>query len=574
MAMYLPRMIVNARRCRASNRQWQRHVFSGAILPFTVAFLASSSSAILGQQPNGNRLGLLDACLRDGRVLDQASSPLGSLDGQALEAFDRVRAATGVSLSDVEIIACPGVGNAYAVILENPERRRVIVFDPVWLQGLTGENALHVSVIIAHELGHIVNGHGSGHLGAFQRGDELEADQFAGCALARIAEFNDGWEALYSVIQRIRQDRNTAYASRFVSLEKTRASYEACWYGNARSIDPPGRPLSPADAEAIETLLGWIESAALLDDNQKAAYVALLTSALFDNRVPAEAILSEIIWEYQFAQDLGPSGELDDGTRRHLAAARELGDYPLLRDIWKAQHVRMTECLVADDFRILARVGRLRELDLRGAWFCEAGDEYFELANLKQLEVLSLRSASGLTEDILASISRLESLESLSLRDIGLSNVKFLEGLVELRSLDLEGNPIHDISPLRNSRKLESLSLHNTKVEDISVLANLLRLKELEISFTSVRDISPLLDLEYLRWVEAWNAPLTNVGQLSGLRSLDILDARGGGTTANDIRAFESHGDLEFLVLDEKWSGSQAVKLLQGAQQDLAISFR
>lgn len=76
-----------------------------------------------------------------------------------------------------------GIGNAFAVIRRSDDAR-LIVIDPIWLQG----NPERIFVI-AHELGHHVCGHTAGLMMNRPWDKELEADRFAG-AVIKAMEMN------------------------------------------------------------------------------------------------------------------------------------------------------------------------------------------------------------------------------------------------------------------------------------------------------------------------------------------------------------------------------------------------
>lgn len=80
----------------------------------------------------------------------------------------------------------------------------------------------------------------------------------------------------------------------------------------------------------------------------------------------------------------------------------------------------------------------------------------------------------------LTPLKNLQYLDSLSIADNNITNIKPLKGMY-LYNLDLSGNPIKDISVLETLIDLELLYLHNTSITDISVLLTLDYLMEVTL---------------------------------------------------------------------------------------------
>ena len=63
------------------------------------------------------------------------------------------------------------------------------------------------------------------------------------------------------------------------------------------------------------------------------------------------------------------------------------------------------------------------------------------------MESLNLSGAKGLKEKDYQTLSEMQSLKSLKLKNCGITDLSFLEGMTGLEELDLRGNEIEDYGP-------------------------------------------------------------------------------------------------------------------------------
>lgn len=119
----------------------------------------------------------------------------------------------------------------------------------------------------------------------------------------------------------------------------------------------------------------------------------------------------------------------------------------------------------------------------------------FTTDNVGSVEALTLRN-KGITD--LSGLEYFVSLQSLDLRDNDIASIGALSNLTELTSLNLRGNFIEDITPLTNLTELEELNVRENLIVDIGVLSQLTSLRDINIRYNQIRDISPLEELPYL----------------------------------------------------------------------------
>lgn len=101
-----------------------------------------------------------------------------------------------------------------------------IVYDPTWVREVVGSDRWHAVVIFSHELAHVLNDDLSGSDNGISRlQQELLADEFAGCAVARL---NGEWSSLDNVLSRLRAEKTSTHPNRLSSLEAAKKGFERC----------------------------------------------------------------------------------------------------------------------------------------------------------------------------------------------------------------------------------------------------------------------------------------------------------------------------------------------------------
>ena len=114
---------------------------------------------------------------------------------EAHEALDSILEVVGMTNNFI-LMPCPGIDNALAIKYDNI---RYILYDNDWIKSSTNNKEWNGTLILAHEIGHHVNGHPLDiKLAIFdavdfsdfkllkKRKQELEADEFAGFVLSKL----------------------------------------------------------------------------------------------------------------------------------------------------------------------------------------------------------------------------------------------------------------------------------------------------------------------------------------------------------------------------------------------------
>ena len=130
------------------------------------------------------------------------------------------------------------------------------------------------------------------------------------------------------------------------------------------------------------------------------------------------------------------------------------------------------------------------------------------LEGMNQLTYLSISgdyhmgdSNAGVTRvEDLSPLSTMESLRSLSVRNIALGDIAPLQNLTNLRELTLQWNSLTTINAISNLSNLTNLNLSGNNISDVSPLGALSNLREIDISNNRISDLRPLSALTIGTW--------------------------------------------------------------------------
>ncbi|MFW5737405.1 MAG: CotH kinase family protein [Spirochaetota bacterium] len=184
-----------------------------------------------------------------------------------------------------------------------------------------------------------------------------------------------------------------------------------------------------------------------------------------------------------------------------------------------------------DSIEPIGSLSHLRELDLSDLGTCGQGElDLRPLARSQTLERLDLSGNRACSR--FPGLERLTRLESLSLRNTGLSSLDPIDSISRLRDLDLRGTDLADadVSPLASLRAIERLNLRDSGVRRIDALADLTTLTYLNLhSNPGIESLEPVRGLRRLRTLIIRNVPLRDPTILRRLTSLRRLNVRNTG---------------------------------------------
>lgn len=134
----------------------------------------------------------------------------------------------------IVVVECPFYFSKKAVAF--PARGQVgipdgeyIVYDSTWMREMVGDDLGLAYIILAHEIGHFINGDfADGGNDLLRPDQELAADRYAACAVAR----NGGnWASLQNLLSRIRVEEvsdGDLYKDKFTSIAAAKDAFLGC----------------------------------------------------------------------------------------------------------------------------------------------------------------------------------------------------------------------------------------------------------------------------------------------------------------------------------------------------------
>ncbi|WP_262298585.1 M48 family metalloprotease [Microvirga sesbaniae] len=154
---------------------------------------------------------------------------LGIAASDVEELIQEVARSIGLMSNGIVIVPCDQSSKVYAwyagaSVIGVPEGE-YILFDPTWVREVIGNDRVQAIALFGHELGHFLNRHFSARQKVPRKEQETEADRFAGCAVGRMG---GNWEALESLLSRLRNERDDLYPDRLKSLEAARLGFDEC----------------------------------------------------------------------------------------------------------------------------------------------------------------------------------------------------------------------------------------------------------------------------------------------------------------------------------------------------------
>lgn len=198
----------------------------------TITFLANTSATAQGQ----TRYTKQDICVSS--FLAAASQPSTTLGIAAPEAARITRdiiVKTGTA-SQPSVVPCGEIEQAEAYVIESVAEwptdnikvkpGEYILYNPTWTRQVIGTDRAEAIVLFGHEIGHLINRDYTGsrkYLTIYRR--EKEADFVAGCVSARSGL---KLSAVTGLLSRLRDDRDSDYPSRAVSVKSATDGFNSC----------------------------------------------------------------------------------------------------------------------------------------------------------------------------------------------------------------------------------------------------------------------------------------------------------------------------------------------------------
>jgi hypothetical protein len=165
-------------------------------------------------------------------------------DTEAENAVQKIMSVVGISEQPI-LQACDNMNNAVAVAYRG---QRFILYDPEFMKMLSKNTDDYWSnlFVLAHEVGHHVNGHSldillysSGNINTKsleeKRNQELQADEFAGFALAKLGATLQDATDLFKNLPEIPNENYSTHPNKEKRIEAVKRGYEKAGLGYADS---------------------------------------------------------------------------------------------------------------------------------------------------------------------------------------------------------------------------------------------------------------------------------------------------------------------------------------------------
>lgn len=126
----------------------------------------------------------------------------------------------------VIVVPCTSIQKAYAWPGEpGKSEGEYIIYNPTWVREVLGKDEVQAIALFGHELGHFYNADFTSRKNLSRQQQELDADRFAGCAVARTS---GDFAKLEDLLSRLRLEKDAYYPDRLSSIESAKEGFKEC----------------------------------------------------------------------------------------------------------------------------------------------------------------------------------------------------------------------------------------------------------------------------------------------------------------------------------------------------------
>lgn len=162
------------------------------------------------------------------------SPALGIAPSEVDRLVSRVSESIGLK-RPITLVPCSSVEKAYAWPDDKSPELEYIIYNPDWIRGILGKDEVQAIALFGHEMGHFFNGDFTVRKNFSRKQQEIDADYFAGCAVARIS---GDFAKLEDLFYRLRDEQEALYPSRLKSLESAKNGFSKCGGGALVASSP------------------------------------------------------------------------------------------------------------------------------------------------------------------------------------------------------------------------------------------------------------------------------------------------------------------------------------------------
>ena len=198
-----------------------------------------------------------------------------------------------------------------------------------------------------------------------------------------------------------------------------------------------------------------------------------------------------------------------------------------------------------------------------------------ELALIGSLITLEKLTLNGCSLSTTEGLQELTALTYLDLGNNAIRNISALSSMTGLKELYMVRNALQDLTALSSCPLLSVLDISYNDVTNLNSLSGLSTLSKLDISHNNLKKIAPLAQLTALTELRANNNSIADVSMLSACTALSYVDLSYNALTSIDtLAALDSvtylnfsHNQVEILPV---WSSSSALVTIDGSYNLIA----
>ena len=175
----------------------------------------------------------------------------------------------------------------------------------------------------------------------------------------------------------------------------------------------------------------------------------------------------------------------------------------------------------------------------------------------KMINICYIAGVEGKRIKNIQPLSNLTQLQTLLLKQDGLTDITPLKTLVNLQELDVSENlEIADISAIKEMKKLRTLNLCFNKIKNVDEIAGLTALEYVNLSNNKITTLPDLKNLTEVTFLDISNNELTDISAIVGMKHLKELNLS-GNTGIKDIKPL---ANLIHLEKDKTYLPDNSVK--------------
>ena len=145
----------------------------------------------------------------------------------------------------------------------------------------------------------------------------------------------------------------------------------------------------------------------------------------------------------------------------------------------------------------------------------------------RMIDIAYTSAVTGKSISDLTPISGLTQLETLILKQNGITGIDALSKLVNLKTLDVASNELDDISAVADMAKLESLNVFSNKITSVDALSNLENLEYITMAYNKITKLPDLSKLTKVKFLDVSHNQLTDVSEIAKMKNLEQLNLSG-----------------------------------------------